>query len=80
MDFPFTPATEGRTAQVYCMMDVKEEELQASRDELFATDNQTLKQFAPLIKDCLDKEYYCVFGNAQNVGSAETVFKDETTV
>ncbi len=80
MDFPFTPATEGRTAQIYYMVGVKEEELQANRDELFATDNETLKQFAPIIKACLEKDFYCVFSNAQNIAQSETVFKDETIV
>lgn len=80
MDFPFTPATEGKTAQTYYLMGIKEHQLQQSRDELFATTNETLKQFAPLVKECLEKEYYCVFGNAQNVENAQTEFKDQTIV
>lgn len=80
MDFPFTPASEGKTAQIYYLMDVKEEELQNTRDELFATDNTVLRSFAPMIKACLDKAYYCVFANTQSIEGAQTEFKEKTTV
>lgn len=80
MDFPFTPASEGKTAQIYYLMDVKEEELQNTRDQLFATDNAVLRSFAPMIKACLDKEYYCVFANTQSIEGAHTEFKEKTIV
>lgn len=80
MDFPFTPATEGKTAQMYHLMGIKKEQLQQSRDELFETTNDTLRQFAPLVKACLEKEYYCVFGNAQNIESAKITFENKTIV
>lgn len=80
MDFPFTPASEGKAGQIYYLMDVKEEELQQTRDELFMTDNAILRSFAPMIKACLDKDYYCVFGNTQSIEGAQTEFKEKTTV
>ena len=80
MDFPFTPASEGKAGQIYYLMDVKEEELQRTRDELFMTDNAILRSFAPMIKACLDKNYYCVFGNTQSIEGAQTEFKEKTTV
>ena len=80
MDFPFTPATEGKTGQIYYLMDVKEEDVQKTRDELFMTDNEVLRSFAPMLRDCLAQNQYCVFGNAQNIESAQTEFKEKTTV
>ena len=80
MDFPFTPASEGKTAQVYHLMEVKEEELQKTRDELFETDQAVLRSFAPMIKACLDQSAYCVFGNMQNIEGAKTPFTEKTTV
>ena len=80
MDFPYAPAAEGKTAQIYYLMDVKEEEIQKTRDELFATDDSILRSFAPMIKDCLDKNHYCVFGNLQSIEGAQTEFKEKTTV
>lgn len=80
MDFPFTPATEGRTGQIYYLMDVKEEELQQTRDELFMTDNTILRSFAPMLQACLEKEQYCVFGNSQTIEQAQTKFKEKTIV
>lgn len=61
-------------------MDVKEEDVQKTRDELFMTDNEVLRSFAPMLRDCLAQNQYCVFGNAQNIESAQTEFKEKTTV
>ena len=80
LDFPYTPATEGKTGQIYHMMSVTKEQLQQSRDELFATDNEVLRQFAPMIRAALDKDYYCVFGNEGAIKNSQTVFNVETTV
>lgn len=80
MDFPFTPATEGKTGQIYYLMNVEEAEIQQARDELFMTDNQILRSFAPMLKACLEQDEYCVFGNAQSIDTAQTPFKERTTV
>ncbi len=80
LDFPFTPATEGKSAQIYYLAQITEDMLQQSRDELFETTNETLRQFAPLVRACLKQDMYCVFSNAQNVKNANTIFKDETMV
>ena len=80
LDFPFTPASEGKTGQIYYLMNVKKEDLQKSRDELFETTTQTLRGFAPMIKACLDENQYCVFGNAQAISQAKTSFEQTTQV
>ncbi|MDF2877601.1 MAG: peptidase [Clostridia bacterium] len=80
LDFPFTPMTEGKTAEVYHLMGVTKEELQQTRDELFATTNETLQSFAKVIQDCLSKEMYCTFSNNQNVTKVKDLFKDITIV
>lgn len=80
LDFPFTPATEGKAGQVYALMQVTEEELQKGRDELFATDNTVLQQFAEMIKACMSQEMYCVFGNEGAIKNAQTPFIEETMV
>ncbi len=80
LDFPFTPLTEGRTAQLYYLMGVTKEELQRSRDELFETTNQTIQGFSALIEECIKEQMYCVFSNAQNVEKVKELFSDITTV
>ena len=76
LDFPFTPLTEGKTAQAYHLMGITKEELQKTRDELFETDSERIKAFAPLIEKCLSQEAYCVFSNAQNVEKVKSLFED----
>nr|WP_302596649.1 insulinase family protein [uncultured Cellulosilyticum sp.] len=80
LDFPYTPASEGKTAQVYHLVGVKQEEQQASRDELFATTNETLRSFAPMLKACLEQNMYCVFGSPQKVDEAKDLFTEFTTI
>ena len=80
MDFPFTPASEGKTAQIYYLMNIQKEELQKVRDELFETDQTILRGFAPMLKACLEKDQYCVFGNAQAIEQAKTTFVQTTMV
>ena len=80
LDFPFTPASEGKTAQIYALMGITEAELQESRDELFETDNKVLQGFSKMLKDCLDEKMYCVFGNAQAIQNAKTIFELVTNV
>lgn len=80
LDFPYTPATEGKAAQVYALMGIKKEELQKSRDELFATDNKTLQDFSKMIEECIAQNFYCVFGNKGAIANAQTVFNQETLV
>ena len=80
LDFPFTPATEGKAAQVYALAGIKKEELEKSRAELFATDNAVLQSFAEMIKACMDQENYCVFGNDSAISGAKVSFKQKTMV
>ncbi len=80
MDFPFTPATEGKTGQIYYLMNIEKEELQKTRDELFATTVDKLRSFAPMIRACMDQNHYCVFGNAQAIEQATTPFEVKTRV
>ena len=80
MDFPFTPSSEGRAAQTYHMMNVKKEDLQKNRDQLFQTNNETLSKFAKIIRECTSKEYYCIFGNQQNIDSSKVEFNKKTII
>lgn len=80
MDFPFTPATEGKTGQIYYLMNIEKAELQKTRDELFETTVETLKGFAPMIRDCMNQDHYCVFGNTQAINQANIPFAVKTTV
>ncbi|OOB77484.1 MAG: peptidase M16 [Epulopiscium sp. Nuni2H_MBin001] len=75
LDFPFTPYTEGATAQIYYFTGTTKEDLQKSRRELFATDNNTLRNFAPLLQGIVDKNQYCVFGNTTSVDESKDIFK-----
>lgn len=80
LDFPYTPYTEGKAAQLYSLMQISKEEIQKSRDQLFATDNTVLQGFAEMIKACMAQKAYCVFGNNQAITQAQTPFEVLTNV
>ena len=80
LDFPYTPASEGKTAQIYYLAGVKKEEQQASRDELFMTTNETLRSFAPMLKACFDKGMYCVFGSSPKIEEVKELFEEFTNI
>ncbi|MEG1133304.1 MAG: insulinase family protein [Cellulosilyticaceae bacterium] len=80
LDFPYTPYTEGSAAQMYYFVDVDKEELQKSRDELFNTTNETLREFAPMIQKGLEKNQYCIFGNTTSIEDNKDLFTQITRV
>ena len=80
LDFPYTPSTEGMSAQMHYFVGTTKEELQKSRDELFETDNEKLRSFAPIVKACLDKNEYCVFGNSTSIEETKDLFTRITTI
>ncbi|PHV71817.1 peptidase M16 [Sporanaerobium hydrogeniformans] len=80
LDFPFTSASEGKTAQVYHLMGIQKATLQKARDELFATDNRVLQGFASLLEDCMAKNMYCIFANSHTVEETKTLYQDITSV
>ena len=80
LDFPYTPASEGKTAQIYHLVGVSKAKQQAARDELFATTNETLRSFAPMLKACIEKDMYCVFGSGPKIEEVKALFNDFTNV
>lgn len=80
LDFPYTPSTEGAAAQMYYLAETKREELQQMRDEIFQTDNETLRSFAPIIRSVLENDQYCVFGNTTSINANKELFTDITKV
>lgn len=80
LDFPYTPSTEGTSAQMYYFAEVTEDMLQKSREQLFATTNETLRAFEPLIQACLEKNHYCVFGNTTSIEQHKGLFTEYTRV
>lgn len=80
LDFPYTPYTEGSAAQMYYFVDVDKVELQKSRDELFNTTNEILREFAPMIQKGLEKNQYCIFGNTTSIEDNKDLFTQVTRV
>ncbi|MGL5676974.1 MAG: insulinase family protein [Cellulosilyticaceae bacterium] len=80
MDFPYTPSTEGAAACIYYLLGTTKEELQKIRDEIFETDNERLRSYAPIIQSVIEENQYCVFGNTTSIEENKDLFADITKV
>ncbi|OON92927.1 MAG: peptidase M16 [Candidatus Epulonipiscioides saccharophilum] len=79
-DFPFTPATESYTAQLYYFADITRDSLQKARNELFDTTNETLQGFSEILKSIIDKNQYCVFANTVSLEKDKDIFDRITEI
>ncbi|OON95308.1 MAG: hypothetical protein ATN36_08840 [Epulopiscium sp. Nele67-Bin005] len=52
---------------MYYLAGGTKEDLLASRKELFGTTVYTLRGYATMLKDVLDQNNYCVFGNLTSI-------------
>jgi hypothetical protein len=80
LDFPYTPSTEGASAQMYYLIGITKEELQNTRNELFETTNKQLQDLAALVEDVLKEQNYCVFGHTTSIEQNKDLFETITKI
>lgn len=74
LDFPRTPSMNGEMAQGHYISGITKEMLQTERDEVLSTNQQTIREFAPLVRDCIKQNYICVLGNHNKIKEEEYLF------
>lgn len=75
MDIPMEPSAKGaRSFQCY-LMGVTEEELQRERDELLATNQETIRGLADLIHSVTEEKLICAVGGETKLKESEGQFK-----
>jgi len=74
IDNPLTPSQKGNMAVRYYFEKTSKDELQKDRDEVLSTTADDLRNFAPLVKDVLEKDVICVFGNETLLRENEGLF------
>jgi Zn-dependent M16 (insulinase) family peptidase len=65
-----TPSAEGSFNFVSYLAGVTDEDLQKERDEILATDVQTVRKLAPMIKQITDSGIICAVGGEDKIESA----------
>ena len=75
LDFPLTPAMKGERAQNMYTSGITKELLQKERDEILGADQESMRALAPIIKECMSKEYICALGNHDKIGEDKDLFE-----
>jgi hypothetical protein len=70
LDTPMTPSAEGSFNFVSYLAGVTDEDLQKERDEILATDVQTIRKLAPMIKQITDSGIICAVGGEDKIEGA----------
>jgi len=75
MDSPLTASEKGDLATTYFFNKRKPEALQADREAVLSTTQENIRDFAPLVKDMLNKKAICVYGNEEKLTKEKELFK-----
>ncbi|MCR5833453.1 MAG: insulinase family protein [Selenomonadaceae bacterium] len=73
-DKPLTPSIKGRSAANNFLCNVTHEDRQRLRDEILATRQEDIRALAPLVRDCMNKNYLCTFGNEKIIKENAKLF------
>lgn len=75
MDIPMEPSAKGARSFNCYLMGVTEEELQRERDELLATNQETIRGLADLIHSVTEEKLICAVGGETKLKESEGRFK-----
>ena len=76
LDMPLTPASNGEKALGMYMRGITKEDRQRERDEVLATNVETIKEYNKLIEDIMKKDFICVVGDEKKIKADKDVFKN----
>ncbi|MEG1528069.1 MAG: insulinase family protein [Clostridia bacterium] len=75
IDAPLTPQQAGQTAITYYINKLTADDIQQTRNEIFACTNKDLVAVADLVKAVLSKHAVATLGNAQKIQENKDLFK-----
>ena len=75
MDIPMEPSAKGARSFNCYLMGITEEELQRERDELLATNQETIRGLADLIHSVTEEKLICAVGGETKLKESEGQFK-----
>ncbi len=74
LDKPLTASQRGEQAFTYYFAKRKKEDIQAERNAILSTTSEDIRGFSKMVKDILDQNTYCVYGNADKITSEKNIF------
>lgn len=74
LDNPETPAIKANTAMTRYYNGITREFIQSQRDEILSTSSEDIRGMKDMIKDLMDQNIYCVYGNMDKIEDASDRF------
>ena len=75
IDKPLTPSLKGQVAADLCLKNITYEDRQKSRDEILSTRQSDIRALEKIVRDCMNENNICVFGNEDVIKSNSGIFK-----
>jgi Zn-dependent M16 (insulinase) family peptidase len=75
LDMPLTPSSKGEKALGMYMRGITKEDRQRERDEVLSTNVDSIKEYANLIGDIMNKDFICVVGDEKKIKANKDEFK-----
>lgn len=76
LDFPLTPSMKGDRADTFYIKHVTYEDVQKERDEVLATNCDTIKGYSKVIEEALKDGCICVLGGEEKISEEKNAFKN----
>lgn len=76
LDSPLTPSQKGEQAVSMYFIKRTAQDVQKDRDAILATRLQDIRGFAKLVRDILDQDALCVYGNSDKIAADKVLFKN----
>ena len=76
LDPALTPYMKGQIATSRFISNLRFEDIQKNREEVLSTRLKDIKEAASLLRDAMDKNYFCVLGNENKIRENEGLFNN----
>lgn len=80
LDSPLTPVAEGNFSFASYLIGLTDEDIQRDRDEVLATDVETIRSLAPYVEAAINGGIICAVGGEAKLEAAKDSFKQVTSV
>lgn len=75
LDFPLDSAMKGEKSERLYISGITKEMLQKDRDEILATNQETIRALAPIVEECMSMNYVCALGNHDKMKEDKALFE-----
>lgn len=80
LDAPLTPVAEGNYSFASYIIGLNDDDLQRDRDQVLATDVETIRSLAPYVEATISNDVICAVGGEAKLEAAKDNFKQVTSV